>query len=343
MIGRETSPQPSRDVRIALTMGDPSGIGPEIVAACMIEPLPEGVTAFVVGDAGALQHALAQRLSDWRVHIMASADDAPAAPKTIHVLEAGQPCADVAVGHVNARSGRASFDYVSCAIDLALAGRIDAIVTAPINKAAWHAAHIHYPGHTEVLAERCGIDDFAMMLFNNEIHVVLVSIHVPLRTAVDLVTVERELRIIRLANRALRDMGVTHPRVAVAGLNPHAGEGGLFGGEDSTIIAEAIRRAVADGIDASGPWPGDTVFMQARKGLFDVVVAQYHDQGLIPLKYLGLDKGVNVTLGLPFVRTSVDHGTAFDIAGRGVADASSLRVALAQAARMAAGRRSAAL
>ena len=264
--------------------------------------------------------------------------DAIAAPRTIDIIEIGQLPADMAVGKIDARAGRASFDYVNRAIDLALAGEIDAIVTAPINKAAWHAAGIHYPGHTELLAERCGVDDFAMMLFNDELKVVLVSIHVPLRQAVELVTIERELRIIRLADKALRDMGVAKPRVAVAGLNPHAGEGGLFGDEDRAIIAAAITLARADGIDASGPWPGDTVFMQARQGRFDVVVAQYHDQGLIPLKYLGLDKGVNVTLGLPFVRTSVDHGTAFDIAGKGIADAASLRVAIEQATRMTAGR-----
>ncbi len=328
------------DARLAITMGDPAGIGPEIVASCLREPL-QGASALVIGDVHALRRALQAQRSDCRVRVIAAPGHAAPTPGMIDLIDVGALPADLAIGRVDARAGRASFGYVDRAIDFALAGEIDAIVTAPINKEAWHAADISYPGHTELLAARCGVDDFAMMLFNEELKVVLVSIHVPLRKAVDLVTIDRELRIIRLADKAVRDMGVTRPRVAVTGLNPHAGEGGLFGDEDKTIIAEAVRLAQAAGIDASGPWPGDTVFMQARQGRFDVVVAQYHDQGLIPLKYLGLDKGVNVTLGLPFIRTSVDHGTAFDIAGQGVADASSLRVAIEQAARMAAGRRKA--
>ncbi len=315
--------------RIAVTLGDPVGIGPEIVAKCLTASAMR-CQPTVIGSAAAVRRALADCGSTWRVRVVET-PSAAALPQTIDVIDVGPPLADLAMGRVDARAGRASFEYVERAIDLALAGAIDAMVTAPINKEAWHAAGIDYPGHTELLAARCGVDDFAMMLFNDDLKVVLVSIHVPLRTAVDLVTIERELRIIHLADKAMRDMGVSSPRVAVAGLNPHAGEGGLFGHEDQTIIAPAIAAARADGIDASGPWPGDTVFMQARQGRFDVVVAQYHDQGLIPLKYLGLDTGVNVTLGLPFLRTSVDHGTAFDIAGKGVADPSSLRVAIEQA------------
>jgi 4-hydroxythreonine-4-phosphate dehydrogenase len=334
----EQLPPVKPGLRIAVTMGDPAGIGPEIVAACLVVPTA-GVSAFVVGDVDVMRRAVAAHDPNWSVRAISAPADMVALAQTVDVLPAGVALpADLPIGKVAAIAGRASFDYVARAIDLAQAGAIDAVVTAPINKAAWHAAGITFPGHTELLAERCGIDDFAMMLFNDELKVVLLSIHVPLRLAVDLVTVERELRIIRLADKALRDMGVVRPRVAVAGLNPHAGEGGLFGTEDHTIIADAIAQARADGIDATGPWPGDTVFMRARRGDFDVVVAQYHDQGLIPLKYLGLDTGVNVTLGLPFVRTSVDHGTAFDLAGKGCADASSLRVAIAQAARMCAAR-----
>lgn len=323
--------------RLAVTLGDPAGIGPEIVADCLSQPV-SGVSALVIGDAAALRRALAARRWECRVRVIGTPAEAVRNAGCIDVIEVGSLPADLTLGKVDPRAGKASFDYVGRAIDLALGGEIDAIVTAPINKEAWHAAGIHYPGHTELLAERCGTSDFAMMLFNDELRVVLVSIHVPLRHAVDFVTVERELRIIRLADTAMRDMGIARPRVAVAGLNPHAGEGGLFGEEDGAIIAVAVAHARAEGIDASGPWPGDTVFMQARKGRFDVVVAQYHDQGLIPMKYLGVDKGVNVTLGLPFVRTSVDHGTAFDIAGSGTADASSLRVAIEQAARMVARR-----
>ena len=323
--------------RVAITMGDPAGIGPEIIAACLTEP-DRHASAFVIGNADILQRALTASHPDWRARRITAPEDATRAAHTIDVLEAGPALNDLVVGRIDATAGRASFDYVSCAIDLALAGLIDAIVTAPIHKEAWHRAGITYPGHTELLAERCGVDEFAMMLFNDELKVVLVSIHVPLREAVDLVTLQRELRTIRLADKALRNMGVTRPRVAVAGLNPHAGEGGLFGDEDRSVIAEAIRQARVEGIDATGPWPPDTVFMNARRGRHDVVIAQYHDQGLIPIKYLGVDQGVNVTLGLPFVRTSVDHGTAFDIAGTGTADPSSLRVALRQAVQMIATR-----
>ena len=222
------------------------------------------------------------------------------------------------------------------AVDDALAGRISALVTAPINKDAWRAAGIDHPGHTEILAQRSGTRDFAMMLANEELRVLLVTIHLSLLDAIGAVTLEAETRAIRLADRAVRSFGIAKPRVAVAGLNPHAGENGLFGREDLDIIAPAIAAARVEGIDASGPWPGDTVFMRARRGAFDIVVAQYHDQGLIPVKYLGIDHGVNITVGLPFVRTSVDHGTAFDIAGLGVADHASLKAALAQAAAMAA-------
>ena len=323
----------ARHARLAITMGDPAGIGPEIVAACFRQPI-EGATAFVIGDVRAIERAVVASASGLTVRRIAQPEEATDAAGIIHVQQRAALPPDLLLGRVDARAGQAAFDYVVHAIDLALEDRIDAIVTAPIHKGAWHAAGIHYPGHTELLANKCGVDDFAMMLVNDELRVVLVSIHVPLRQAIELVTVERELRKIRLADKAMRDMGIVQPRVAVAGLNPHAGEDGQFGPEDKTVIAEAVRRARAEGIDASGPWPSDTVFMNARKGQFDVVVAQYHDQGLIPLKYLGMDKGVNVTLGLPFVRTSVDHGTAFDITGKGIADPSSLRIALVEAARM---------
>ncbi|MEL6317035.1 MAG: 4-hydroxythreonine-4-phosphate dehydrogenase PdxA, partial [Pseudomonadota bacterium] len=218
-------------------------------------------------------------------------------------------------------------------------GRAAGVVTAPIHKEAFAAAGVSYPGHTEILADVGGAERVAMMLANDEIRTVLVTIHCALREAIDRADFHAQMSAIRLADQGARALGVAAPRVAVAGLNPHAGEGGLFGREEIEIIAPAIAAARAEGIDASGPWPGDTVFMQARTGRFDVVVAQYHDQGLIPVKYLGVEKGVNITLGLPFVRTSPDHGSAFDIAGRGVADPSSLALAIAYARRLAAGRR----
>jgi len=255
------------------------------------------------------------------------------------VLTASRLPADLPFGRIDARAGGAAYAYVERAIDLAMAGEIGAIVTAPLNKAAMKAAGIDYPGHTEILAARSGTAEFAMMLANEELRVLLVSIHVSLGEAIRLVTREAELRAIRLANRACRDFGIDRPRIAVAGLNPHAGENGLFGREDIEVIGPAIEAARREGIEASGPWAGDTIFMRARRGEFDVVVAQYHDQGLIPVKYLGIEQGVNITVGLPFIRTSVDHGTAFDIAGTGKAEHVSLRAALRMAERMLEARR----
>jgi len=302
---------------IAISMGDPAGIGPEIIAKLAATRDPSSAPLLVVGDEGAMTRAL--------TGIGAPAD-------AIRVLQVGPSlAADLPVGRIDARAGAAAFAYIHRAIDLALAGEVRALVTAPISKEALRLAGITYPGHTEILADRCGVSDFAMMLANDELRVLLVSIHLSLADAISAVTLEAELRAIRLADLACRAFGIAAPRVAVAGLNPHAGENGIFGREETEIIAPAIAAARREGIDASGPWPGDTVFMRARRGDFDIVVAQYHDQGLIPVKYLGVDKGVNITVGLPFVRTSVDHGTAFDIAGKGVADPASL----IEAARMA--------
>ncbi len=318
---------------LAVTMGDPAGIGPEIVARSFADLIAD-VRALVVGDVGRMRLGNEIVRTELRVREIAAVADARFEPGTIDVLGHDALPHELAFGVVDARAGRASFDYLQTAIREALAGRIAAIVTAPIHKEAWHAAGIEFPDHTEVLAAACGTDDVAMMLFNDELRIALVSIHVSLRDAIDLLTVERELRIIRLAHRGCLQMGIAKPRVAVAGLNPHAGESGIFGCEDRDVIAPAVALAQAESIDASGPWPGDTVFMQARMGRFDIVVAQYHDQGLIPVKYLGVDHGVNVTVGLPFVRTSVDHGTAFDIAGTGKASAASLRLAITHAAAM---------
>jgi len=316
---------------VAITMGDPAGIGPEIIAklAASRPPAPW----IVIGDAGAMARAARLVGTTIAVHTI----DAPAGWRegALNVLEAGERLPDdLTPGQIDARAGAAAFAYVQRAIDLALAGEVRAIVTAPLTKESMALAGVRYPGHTEILADRCGVTDFAMMLANDELRVLLVSIHVSLAEAIAAVTPEAEMRAIRLAHAACLAFGVEHPRVAVAGLNPHAGENGMFGREDVDIIAPAIARAQAEGIDASGPWPGDTVFMRARRGEFDVVVAQYHDQGLIPVKYLGVDKGVNITIGLPFVRTSVDHGTAFDIAGSGKADPASLIHAFDQALAM---------
>jgi 4-hydroxythreonine-4-phosphate dehydrogenase len=319
-------------------MGDAAGIGPEIIVKAYAQGL--GAPAVVYGDAGTLRRAVALLNANLQVEEIAgpayAAQSKPSAASSASKASSAKPgiipvitCspalpADLPPGQVSAAAGRAAYDYVCAAIDDAKAGRIRAIVTAPLNKESMNAGGADYPGHTEILAERSGTQDFAMMLANHELRVLLVTIHVALADVFAGITQQAELRAMRLAHHACRQMGIAHPRVAVAGLNPHAGENGKFGREDLDIIAPAIAAARAEGIDASGPWPGDTVFMRARRGDFDIVVAQYHDQGLIPVKYLGVDEGVNVTVGLPFVRTSVDHGTAFDIAWRGIADHRSL-------------------
>jgi len=318
---------------IAITMGDAAGIGPEIIARFFAERPDE--RALVVGDPAAMRRAVALIGAAPPVVEVAGPEAlAGLAGPAVPVLGVSALPSDLPYGVVDARAGRAAYDAIVCATDLALAGRVAGVVTAPIHKEALAAAGIRQPGHTEILAERTGTDDFGMMLADSRLRVVLVSIHVPLRTALDLVTVESVSRTIALADRGTRAFGIARPRIAVAGLNPHAGEGGLFGREEIEIIGPAIRAMQARGFDVSGPYAPDTVFMRAREGEFDVVVAQYHDQGLIPVKYLGIDGGVNVTLGLPIIRTSVDHGTAFDIAGRGVAGAGSLATAYDLARRM---------
>ena len=322
---------------IAVTMGDPAGVGPEIIAKVFAErdfTLP----AMVYGDAGIMRRVANLLAIPVDVREIAAPADARPQPGCVDVITVSDLGDDLAVGKVDARAGEAAYRYIIEAVAAAMRGDVRAIATAPINKESLKLAGVPYPGHTEMLADHSGASDYAMMLFNNELRVILVTIHVSLRDAIDMLTVEKELTTIRLADQAARDLGVAKPRVAVAGLNPHAGESGQFGSEDDAIIAPAVQMARDEGIDCSGPWPGDTVFMQARQGRFDIVVAQYHDQGLIPVKYLGIDEGVNVTVGLPFVRASVDHGTAFDIAGTGKADHRSMRVAIEQAAQIASSR-----
>jgi 4-hydroxythreonine-4-phosphate dehydrogenase len=315
---------------IGITMGDAAGIGPEIIAKLFAGTLP--YPAVVYGDAGILRatlhrlgmHNRLQVQEHTPAHGMAQGNCGDIIP----VLNRWQPLPEnLPPGQINAQAGRGAYEYLCHAIDDALSGRLRAIVTAPLHKKALQAGGIDQPGHTEILAQRSNTPQVAMMLANKELRVILVTIHVPLNAVSALITPELELATIELAHRACLQAGIRQPRVAVAGLNPHAGEDGKFGHEEAQSIAPAIAQAQAQGINATGPWPGDTIFMRARKGEFDIVVAQYHDQGLIPVKYLGVDEGVNVTVGLPFIRTSVDHGTAFDIAGRGMANPGSLRAA----------------
>lgn len=321
---------------VGITMGDAAGIGPEIVVKAWAAGL--AAPAVVYGDPGALRRAAAALGADVAVSAVESPGTGSTDPRQMPVVACSAPLPeDLPIGRVSAAAGRAAYDYVCRAIDDAAAGRLRAIVTAPLNKKSLRAGGVDFPGHTEILAQRTGTADYAMMLANDELRVLLVTIHIPLAEVAPRITLEAESRAIALAQRACRQMGIDRPRIAVAGLNPHAGEGGRFGREDADVIAPAVQAARRAGMDVSGPLPGDTVFMRARRGEFDIVVAQYHDQGLIPIKYLGIDQGVNVTVGLPFVRTSVDHGTAFDIAGQGVADPASLRAAFGLALAMTPG------
>lgn len=310
---------------VGITMGDAAGIGPEIIAKAFAQGLP--ACTIVYGDAGVMQATLEDlELDDrLRIEIISEPEACTNQEGVIPILNRWQALPEtLKPGIAQAEAGRGAYEYLCHAIDDAMTERIRAIVTAPLNKKAMQMGGIDYPGHTEILAERSGTTNYAMMLANPELRVLLVTIHVPLASVPGLLSTEAELKTIRLAQLACLQAGLEHPRIAVAGLNPHAGEDGRFGREEIDIITPAIEAARAEGMDVTGPLPGDTVFMQARQGAFDIVVAQYHDQGLIPVKYLGVDQGVNVTVGLPFVRTSVDHGTAYNIAGKGVADPASL-------------------
>jgi len=333
---------------IAITIGDPAGIGPEIIAKAFSQDAELTAGCFVAGDVGCMRRgaaAAARGRPPLAVAVLDSVQDiARVPPRCIPVLQVGLPVDPLpAWGEVSETAGRLAAQSVLWAASAALRGEVAALVTAPLHKEALAAAGLPYPGHTELLqaeaAAHAGVAldrmPVRMMLANDELRTVLVSIHVSLRTALDAVTFANVRETLRITDAALAAMLGRRPRIAVAGLNPHAGEAGLFGREEIEVIVPALHDALAAGLDVHGPFAPDTVFMRARRGEFDVVVAMYHDQGLIPVKYLGVDKGVNVTLGLPLVRTSPDHGTAFDIAGTGRADASSLCEAIRMARRLA--------
>ncbi|CQR26650.1 4-hydroxythreonine-4-phosphate dehydrogenase [Thiomonas arsenitoxydans] len=336
-----TPPESAPSRPIALTMGDPCGIGPETLVRAFAQGESNGCVVY--GDAAWLARtARTLRFSPDSsrpaiVELDELADWKKVPRGAIPVLPIVALPADLAIGQVDARAGAAAYACIEAAARDALVGRVAAVVTAPIHKAALHAAGVNFPGHTEILQHMAGGVPVRMMLANEQLKTVLVTVHMALRQAIDAVTSEAVLQTLRIAHQAARGWGLAQPRIAVAGLNPHAGESGLFGDEEERIIAPAIAQARSEGIAASGPYPPDTVFMRARHalpehpGAFDIVVAMYHDQGLIPVKYLGVEQGVNVTLGLPFVRTSPDHGTAFDIAGRDQADPSSLIAAIRMA------------
>ncbi len=297
---RPVPPSMNNRPRIGITSGDPAGIGPEITAKTAA-------------------HAGVREVCEPVVY----------GPMTPHETDAFQR------GRVTASAGRAAYESIVRAVEDARAGRIDAIATAPINKEAFAAAALPWPGHTELLAHLTGARRVAMMFYAEALRVVLATVHVPLRQVPEVLTRARLEDTIELSAAELPRFGLPSPRLAVAGLNPHAGEHGLLGHEETDVLAPAIAACAARGIDVRGPFPADTLFNRAMKGEFDAVVACYHDQGLIPVKLVAFGRAVNVTLGLPIIRTSVDHGTAFDIAGRGVADPSSLIEAVRLAARLA--------
>jgi 4-hydroxythreonine-4-phosphate dehydrogenase len=333
---------------LGITMGDPAGVGPEITVKALTEPLVRKAARLVVlGDARAVAAAARVTAVDTAVRPLARVADATGTTDAIEVLDlANADPASFTVGRVSALCGRAAYQYIERGVSLALAGEIDGIVTGPISKEALAAAGLRHSGHTEILAELTGTTAYAMLLMGKELRVIHVTTHVALRRVPELVTRERVLRTIRLGHEAMRRLGLAAPRLAVCGLNPHAGESGLFGDEERVAIGPAIADARAESIDATGPWPADTIMSRARGGEFDCVVAMYHDQGHTPVKTLGFRyddarkawtglSGVNVTVGLPIVRVSVDHGTAFDRAGQGTANPESMVEAILVAAEMA--------
>jgi 4-hydroxythreonine-4-phosphate dehydrogenase len=322
---------------VGITMGDAAGIGPEVTMKALADAEMYSICRpLVIGDAGILERANRVVHGALQVNTIQHPREARFELGTVDCIDLHVLPADLPFGQISAAAGDAAFRYVERAIQLASAGEIDAICTAPLNKEALHKGGHMYPGHTEILADLTGTQDFAMMLTARNLRVIHVTTHIGLIDAVEKITPERVYRVIKLADSTLRKAGFDNPSIAVCGINPHAGEHGLFGrGEDEDKVLPAVERARSEGIDAQGPLPADTVFFRAGRGDFDAVVAMYHDQGHTPVKVLGLESGVNITVGLPIIRTSVDHGTAFDIAGKGVADADSMKEAIRQAAILA--------
>jgi len=331
---------------IAITLGDPAGIGPETIASAWQRA---EVHAFcrplVVGHPEIMRRAAKLLAAPLEVVEIRSPGEATGNPRVMPCLRAvADEAAEVPPGVIDARAGQAAYDALVCAARLALAGEIDGLCTAPLHKGAlWKAGH-HYPGHTELLAELCGVDDFAMMLYlgpgsavrgDAGLAIVHVTLHMSVAKALATLSSDGVLRKSRLVSRVMQELKGARPRVGVCALNPHAGEDGLFGDEESTVIRPAIERGLAEGLDLTGPLPADTLIARARDGEFDAVVAMYHDQGHIAIKLLAMHRAVNVTLGLPIVRTSVAHGTAFDLAWQGRAESSGMVEALRVAARLA--------
>ncbi|OGD38089.1 MAG: 4-hydroxythreonine-4-phosphate dehydrogenase PdxA [Candidatus Aminicenantes bacterium RBG_19FT_COMBO_58_17] len=328
---------------LAVTMGDASGSGPEIIAKTLADP---GIRAesriVVIGDASTIREAMAITGAPGEIRGIKEISAATFQPGVIEVLDLHNvDMGRLVRGRVDPMAGKAAYEYIKMATELALNGRCDAVVTSAINKEALNKAGYHYDGHTQLLAELCGNPEVAMMLVADKLRVSHVTTHVSLRRAIDLLRPERILTVLSLTREAVRQMGIDEPHIAVSGLNPHAGDGGLFGDEEERLILPAVQKAQTLGMRVTGPLPPDSVFLRASEGQFDAAVAMYHDQGHIALKMLGITQGVNVTLGLPIIRTSVDHGTNFGKAGKGTADPTSLMKAIMLAGLMCRHRRSA--
>jgi len=334
---------------IGITMGDAAGIGPEIIAkALSLKEIYEVCRPVVIGDADVMEEGIKVAHADLKINSIKELSDAKFEHGTIDVLDLNNiKLKDLEMGKPQAMAGKASVEYIETAVELALKGKIHAIATAPISKEAINMAGYKYAGHTELLAHLTGTRDYAMMLIAGSLRVIHVTTHVPINEVSKIIKKERVFRTIKLAHDVMRKLGFSNPRIAVAGLNPHCGEGGLFGREEIDEIIPAIELARKEGFNVAGPLPADTVFVRARGGEFDVVVAMYHDQGHIPIKMLGLEwdeakkrwtsvGGVNITVGLPIIRTSVDHGTAYGKAGRkeGTANPQSLIEAIKMAAKL---------
>ncbi|WP_237723352.1 D-threonate 4-phosphate dehydrogenase [Yokenella regensburgei] len=318
-------------------MGDPAGIGPEIIIKALSEDALSGAPTIVVGCAATLRRVMAMKITPQaELRIINTVAEARFSPGVINILD--EPLAEpdaLQPGKVQAVAGDLAYRCVKRAAELALAGEVHAIATAPLNKEAMHTAGHMYPGHTELLAKLTNSKDYAMVLYTDKLKVIHVSTHIALRKFLDTLTQPRIETVIGIANTFLKRVGYETPRIAVAGVNPHAGENGLFGDEEINIVTPAVKAMQAKGAEVFGPCPPDTVFLQCNEGLYDMVVAMYHDQGHIPLKLLGFHDGVNITAGLPFIRTSADHGTAFDIAWTGKAKSDSMAISIQLAMQLA--------
>lgn len=322
---------------LGITMGDATGVGPEIIVKSLLDhELYQIARPIVVGDKKIMERAVKIVGKDIKCRTIAHPSEGGQEFGCIDILDLDNLPANLPFATVDGRAGKAAYEYVERAVQYALSDEIDAVVTAPLHKEALNAGGYHFPGHTEILAHLAGTKDYAMMLIGGPLRVIHVTTHVSLRKACDLVKKERVLRVIELAHDSVKMLGIDNPRIAVAGLNPHSGEGGLFGTEDMEEITPAVEMAQTKNINVKGPIAPDTVFYRAAlKQEFDIVVVMYHDQGHIPLKVLGFETGVNVTVGLPYIRTSVDHGTAFGKAGKGTADSRSMTESLYLGAQMA--------